>query len=56
MNATEATAEANDSLPLLRFTLFLSAFYAILILFLYYLGNCWLERERAKLLSNFDLG
>ena len=51
MNATEL-ASPEDGFPLLRFGLFLSAFYAVLILFLYYLGNCLIDRERAKY---FDL-
>ena len=55
MNATEAIAEADDSFPLLQFGLFLSAFYALLILILYEARRA-LERDRAKLLSNVDLG
>ena len=52
MNATEATS-LEDGFFLLRFGFFLSVFYAVLILFLYYLGNHLINRERAKY---FDLG
>ena len=51
--ALESKGEASDNLKLLRFALYLSAFYALLILLLYKLGNQWIDRERAKY---FDLG
>ena len=55
MNTTEATP-SEDEFALLHFALFLSAFYALLILFLYYLGNCLIDRERVMFLRSFDLG